>query len=233
LTSNRTGFGEVWICDSEGSNPVQLTDFRRPFSGFGKWSPDGQWIAFMSDKEGSFDIYVVSAAGGIPRRLTTDSSIEAGPGWSRDGRWLYFCSDRSGRFEVYRMPAEGGETIQMTFSGGSFSSESPDGRFLYFAKSGQAGEGPHGIWRIPSEGGDEVQIHDRGRSGLWEILDEGICYWRHNNVEFLDFATGEVRRVAEIPKSGSVAFAVSPDARWVLYQRTETESDIMLVENFR
>jgi hypothetical protein len=131
------------------------------------------------------------------------------------------------------MPAEGGDAVQITSDGGTFSSESPDGRFLYFAKSGQAGEGQHGIWRVPTDGGEEVQIHDSGRGGLWEVLDEGICYWKSGSVELFQFATGEVRRIAEVPKSGSVAFAVSPDARWVLYQRTETESDIMLVENFR
>jgi Tol biopolymer transport system component len=233
FTSNRSGFGEIWICDSEGSNPVQLTRLERPLSGYGKWSPDGKQIAFVTDRDNNVDIYVVSAAGGIPRRVTTDPSAEARPSWSRDGSWLYFSSNRSGSFEVYRMPAEGGDAVQITNNGGCFSSESVDGRFLYFSKSDEFLEGLRGIWRMPTDGGDEVTVHDRGVAGLWEVLEEGICYRHVSGVELLEFATGEVRRIAEIPKSTRLGFAVSPDARWVLYHRQESESDIMLVENFR
>ena len=60
------------------------------------WSPDGQLIVFSSNGEGEFDIYVVPAAGGKPRRLTSHPAIDICPTFSRDGKWIYFSSMRSG-----------------------------------------------------------------------------------------------------------------------------------------
>ena len=50
--SNRSGDWEIWVCDSDGSNPVQLTSFRGPNVSTPRWSPDGGRIAFDSDAEG-------------------------------------------------------------------------------------------------------------------------------------------------------------------------------------
>jgi len=51
--------------------------------------------------------------------------------------------------------------------------------------------------------------------------------------EHVDLETGEVSVVAEVEGARPWAFAVSPDRRWILFQRIESRSDIMLVENLR
>jgi Tol biopolymer transport system component len=234
--SRRSGFTEMWVCDSDASNQTQLTHLEGA-SNKGIWSPDGRRLAFMSTAGGDWDIYVMSATGGIPRRITDDASEEQYPSWSRDGRWIYFRSDRNGSsFELYRMPAEGGEAVQLTTAGGFLGFESPDGRSLFFTKR-DFGDAPHGIWRIPVEGGDEVKFHDRGERNLWEVLDEGICYLNlesdNPTVEFLEFSTGEVTWVAEVEGAARFGFGVSPDGQWVVLSIPETYSEIMLVENFR
>src|SRR5438046_96751 len=61
--SDRTGNAEIWVCDSDGSNPVQVTSFGGPAVGSPRWSPDSQQIAFDSPKEGHSDIYVINASG--------------------------------------------------------------------------------------------------------------------------------------------------------------------------
>jgi dipeptidyl aminopeptidase/acylaminoacyl peptidase len=94
---------------------------RRPGTAAGQpqWSPNGRRIAFDSQREDrTFDVYVIDAAGGPPRRLTPDASNEHRPSWSRDGRWIYFASDRTGRFEVWRLPADGGGAERLTDEGG-------------------------------------------------------------------------------------------------------------------
>src|SRR5215813_10979450 len=68
--------------------------------------------------EGNADIYVVSAEGGQPRRLTTDPAEDIVPSWSRDGRRIYFTSNRSGRLQIWKMPAGEGDAAQMTRQGG-------------------------------------------------------------------------------------------------------------------
>jgi len=243
--SSRSGVEEIWVCDSDGSNPRQLTYLDNGSTRVGSWSPDGRRIVFMSDKEGNQDIYVIDSTGGVPRRLTTGETDEALPSWSRDGRSVYFCSNRSGRFEVYRMPAEGGQEVQITTKGGTRSFESPDGRFLFFAKGYLQPEPHPGVWRIPTEGGEEVKVLDGVSSMLWYVADDGIYYLDSGDhshedmdierpaIEFFDFATGEVSRITEVENPTPNGLAVSPDLRWALYGRLEDEYDIMLVENFR
>ena len=104
--SNRSGNWEIWVCDSDGSNPVQLTSFRGASVIFPRWSPDGGRIAFDSDAEGDgeFHIWVTSANGGKPRRMTTDPANDGNPSWSRDGQWIYFDSHRTGEQQVWKIP---------------------------------------------------------------------------------------------------------------------------------
>ena len=236
--SYRSGADEIWACDSDGSNPRQLTQIQRPGGAVvGAWSPDGTQIAFCGVEDGNYEIYVVDAAGGIPRRLTSEPSNDGYPSWSGDGRFIYFGSDRTGRLEVFRMAASGGEARQTTTDGGVYAVESPDGSHLYFTKQGLEGGSP-GIWRMPADGGKAVLVHDSGGFDYCEVLEDGICILNRGSdppsIEYLDFETGEVNLVAALEgRPGFLGFSVSPDRRWVLYQGWETESDIMLVENFR
>jgi Tol biopolymer transport system component/DNA-binding winged helix-turn-helix (wHTH) protein len=238
FTSNRSGHLELWVCDSDGKNPKQLTFFNHWLTINGNWSPDGKQIAFMSSKEGNLDIYVVDAEGGFPIQLTTEPSEEGGPEWSRDGGWIYFGSNRTGDFEVWKKRPEGGEAVQVTQNGGTFGVESINGDFLFISKQTPDG-GPPGIWRIPVEGGEEVQIHDQAGFGDWMVIDDGICYLNLRaqpkpTFETLDLTTGEVRRVSALEHL-PLAWrpSMSPDRQWILYSVDDgLESDIMLVEDF-
>src|SRR5262249_24871118 len=98
--SDRTGWFDIWICDSDGSNPRQVTSCGGRNAGCPCWSPDGRQIVFDSVLKGDGDIYVIDAEGGNPRRLTDETSEDTTPSWSRDGQWVYFGSNRSGRWEV-------------------------------------------------------------------------------------------------------------------------------------
>lgn len=86
--------GDLWTVPREGGEARRLTtgpgQESNPF-----FSPDGQWIAFTGEYDGNVDVYVVAAAGGIPRRLTWHPAVDIVAGWTRDGRGILFRSTRN------------------------------------------------------------------------------------------------------------------------------------------
>jgi Tol biopolymer transport system component len=70
-------------------------------------SPDGGQVAFMSKRDGNWEIYVVDLDGSGLQRLTRDPANDGLPAWSPDGRALAFVSDRGGSWAVWAMRPDG------------------------------------------------------------------------------------------------------------------------------
>ena len=98
------------------------------------WSPDGQQIVFTSTRDGSPQIYRMTASGGEVARLTFDNGTDQQATWSQSGR-IAFVSNRTGAPEVYVMNANGGEVRQLTNQSGVSAdpSWSPDGSEIAYA----------------------------------------------------------------------------------------------------
>jgi len=230
--SDRAGSIEIWVCESDGSHPRQVTSFGRGHTGSPRWSPDGSRIAFDSNIEGQFHVYVAGADGGPPKRLTEPPSDI--PNWSHDSQWIYFASAKAGRNEIWKVPASGGSSTQVTTHGGSVAAESPDGRSLYYL--GHAGGE---LWQKSLGGGSERKLIDSVDQRNFAVAEQGIYYARANpgsgwSLRFLNLATGADTRIAEFTKPAMLGLSLSPDRRTLLYTQLDDEgSDLMLVENFR
>jgi len=239
--SNRSGSDEIWVCGSEGANPIRLTSFRGPLAGSPSWSPDGRQIVFDCRPEGNADIFVINGDGGQPRRLTTDPAEDIVPSWSRDGRWIYFTSSRSGKLQIWKTPSNGGEAVQLTKQGGFEPVESPDGRWIYFTQD----RGSSSIRRVPVTGGEENPVfdfHQNSYSRMWTVDNEGIYFADTESpiraaIKFYSFSRGSVKTVAEIDRNlpgGVSGLTISPDGRWLLFPLVaQRGSDLMMIENFR
>jgi Tol biopolymer transport system component len=239
--SNRSSNNEVWISDNEGRLPTQLTHSGGPLSGTPRWSPDSKEIAYDSRPEGQPDIYVLPAAGGgTPRRITFSPAEDVVPSWSRDGKWIYFASNRSGAWQVWRAPSSGGNEEQVTRMGGFAAFESPDGRYLYYAKS----RGAPGLWRKHLPDGDEEPVLDlkAGYWGYWAVVRDGIYYADQQEgqpvgIYFYPFKDGRIRQLHILDKPPAVAdsaFAVSADGRYILFtQIDQAGSDIEVMDHYR
>jgi dipeptidyl aminopeptidase/acylaminoacyl peptidase len=87
---NRTD-SDIWLVPTEGGEPRRLTNSpkqdRHP-----RWSPDGKWIAFESNRAGDFQIYVIRVDGGEATKLTSLATEAQQPAWSPDGQHLAFVS---------------------------------------------------------------------------------------------------------------------------------------------
>jgi Tol biopolymer transport system component/DNA-binding winged helix-turn-helix (wHTH) protein len=242
--SSRSGNGEIWICGSEGENPIQLTSFRGPLTGSPNWSPDGRQIVFDSRPEGNADIFIASSDGaGQLRRLTADPGEDIVPSFSRDGRWIYFSSSRSGRLQVWKIAPVGGEAVQVTKDGGFEPREAPDGQWLYYSKD----RGSSSIWRVRATGKEEAAVFDHRQktpNRMWAVENDGIYFGvnksaKRSAIKFYSFANGSVKTVVDKIDAGRLpgtisGLSISPDGRWALFPLVfQRGSDLMMIDNFR
>jgi TolB protein len=82
-------------------------------------SPDGAKIAFVSNRDGSNQIYLANADGSDPHKLIADTSKDGGPAWSPDGLSIAFASDRDGRSHIYMVHPDGSGLTQLTSGNGT------------------------------------------------------------------------------------------------------------------
>ena len=77
------------------------------------WSPDGTRIAFETDRDGDFEIYVMNADGSGQTNLTNNpAACDISPTWPPDGTQIFFRSDRGGErfdYKPYVMNADGSD----------------------------------------------------------------------------------------------------------------------------
>ena len=226
--SNRSGNREIWTCNSDGTNAVQLTLSGNVQSGSPRWSPDGQKIAFDSNAAGNWDIYVTNSHGGKPVRLTTSPANEVKPSWSHDGKWIYFSSNRTGTFEIWKIPATGGEQVQVARDGGYVGFESLDGKTLYLEK----GLGL-GLWAISTQGGNEIRLSESMYLHNFAPAKDGVYFIdRDGHLKLLDSKTGRTKTIVAVPGVVGAEMSISPDERWMLYETSARASELMLIENF-
>jgi len=125
--------GQLWKANSDGSNPVQLTD--PPLQAFmPRWSPDGKQIAFAADYPGpNGAVYFVSSDGGNPRKFSApDQHLDGFLTWSPDGhRMAGTSTSADGKFVVVILNLDTGQDTVIPGSVNLFEPRwSPDGRYL-------------------------------------------------------------------------------------------------------
>jgi dipeptidyl aminopeptidase/acylaminoacyl peptidase len=126
----------VYTVPVGGGTPTQITPVGPSY--LHGWSPDGKYLAFTGQRNGDFDVYLISSSGGPEQRLTTTAGLDDGPEFTPDGQWIYFNSARTGRMQVWRMKPDGTRQEQLTFDDFNnwFPHVSPDGRSIVFITYG-------------------------------------------------------------------------------------------------
>jgi TolB protein len=97
----------------DGTDVRQITE--GPFNDYRPaLSPDGRRIAFVSDRDGNFELYLLNVATSVTTRLTRLASTDTDPAFSSNGQRLYFSSDRSGNYEIMRINLDGSGMINLS-----------------------------------------------------------------------------------------------------------------------
>jgi len=134
------------------------------------YSPDGEWVAFSSNRGGGMNLWLVSTATGNLRRVT-DANVNWDPAWSRDGKRLLWSSNRGGNFEIWTADVDGGGPRQLTQDGGNAENPTatPDGQWVVYS-SGNPQKA--GLWKIHPDGSGAVQVV-KGRVSLPDVSPDG------------------------------------------------------------
>jgi tricorn protease len=127
--------GEIWSVARTGGRAIRLVSgegqLDRPI-----FSPDGSRIAFTGRYDGNTDVYVVSAAGGQPKRLTWHPGADVALGWTPDGKSILFRSPRAtprDLDQLYTVPADGGAPTMLPLPSGEEAAYAADGQSLAYS----------------------------------------------------------------------------------------------------
>ncbi len=175
--------GDIWTAPLAGGEARLLVAHpateSRPM-----YSPDGSRLAFVSNRTGNGDLYVLRLADGELKRITYDDSAEVLDGWSRDGRFLYFSStaqDIAGMNDIFQVASSGGTPMPVTadrYVAEFFAAPSPKGDLLAFTARGNTNSQ---WWRHGHSHLDESEIWlaTLGAARQYEKLQGGDfkCLW--------------------------------------------------------
>ena len=236
FVSTRSGSPEIWLTGRDGGTAKKLTSFGGARMETPRWSADGRRLVFSARRETRADLWVVEAAGGVPDRLTSGPGDAVAPSWSRDGQSIYFASRRSGAWQVWKLRTSDRSAAAVTRDGGYAARESPDGRALYFTRTGKPG-----IWRQVADGGPasrvvaELAPEDWAN---WEVGADGLYFrelcgeHKEPAVVFLALGSSQPVHLALLSEQGWSGFSVAPDGSWLVYPRVDRHTcDIRLIEN--
>ncbi len=151
------------------------------------WSPDGRLIAFDSNREGSFHIYVMDANGNHVRQLTNGSKDDRHPVWAPDGKSILYDSADDVRQDIWSVSVADGSRKQLTHVDGlaDFATLSPDGQRLAF------------------------YVYKDMTLNLWSARADG------SDAQPLTRDLADARRMQPTMAWRQVAW--SPDSRWIAY----------------
>jgi tricorn protease len=76
--------GDIWVANEDGTGIQRLT-VHKARDVYPRFSPDGKWIAFSSDRDGNLDVYIIPASGGAVKQLATHSADDTVLNWTPDG----------------------------------------------------------------------------------------------------------------------------------------------------
>lgn len=207
------GPGSIYVMDFDpengtgGENAMRVTD-RDMNAGWPTWSPDGRRIAFHSDLNGEWDIWIIDLESSKLTNLTNHPSDDRYPAWSPDGDKIAFTSKRSGQEDIWLMNVDGSDARNLTPTPGRdrYPMWSPDGRRIAFNTNR---DGDQEIYVMDADGQNQANVTNSPDSteGLADWSPDGkrwVLYSdrpANKDVFVLDLVTGEWTNITSHPAS--------------------------------
>ncbi len=231
--------GDIWSVPVVGGRAMRLT-IHEAYESRPQWSPDGTRIAFVSDRFGSDDLFVMSADGGAPARLTYHSTADRLSDWTPDDE-LLFETRRTYRqvereWEIYQVSVSGGTPDRVLDAVGYTPRMSPDGRFIAFAFGSNSpfrrsydGPANKDVWLFDTRSAEYVELTDfsgndmepvwGGPRTLFYISEQSGTYNIYRLSVADDGAAGTPEQLTTFTDDGPRTMSVSSDGSTVAFER--------------
>ena len=232
----RGGGADIWVADADGKNPVQVT--ANPRNLVPNWFPDGDQIAFVSSRDGHWNVWATSLKSRREFLLFDLGRDIQYARLSPDGKQIAFNLSDKGVINLWTVPVSGGQPKQLTFDKelAGFPAWSPDGKFLAYQM--KRGDDIY-LMIMPGDGGESVQLTSgRGRSWPYSFSPDGdkIVFagdrdgvW---NVWWASRSTKTQKQLTNYTKPNAFVRypAWSPLGNQIAYEYAETAGNIWLME---
>jgi len=184
-------------------------------------SPDGRSVAFISNRDGHYNIYVGLVRGGELVQITHDPPMKSRPMWSPDGSTLAYAQvNESGTMDVWEVAALGGPPRKVMLDAAD-PAWTPDGRSLIYGNYGEiwicgvSGENPRLLVRMgPDEVGTELRMSPDGKMIAMAVRSSGGG--PNGKLGVADLSSGKVRLLTH-DRATTLSPAWSPDSRFIYF----------------
>jgi len=207
-------------------------------------SPGANRICFSYRKQGRAELYTINANGTGFTTLAKSFEVQSAASWSPDGRWVAVAGNQGEGTRVFKVPLDGGPPVRLRDTLSFNPVWSPDGRFIVYSE--QYASGSFDVKTITPDGAPVV-VPAMASLGARFPLAFGTPYRfmpdgkalvtlqgtaPNQNFFRLDLETGTQRQLTDFDlKSGSVIqnFDISPDGKWIVFDRLRNHADIVLM----
>jgi len=199
------GSSSIWSMDlgkvENRNSSIQVTA-SKGYNRAPELSPDGEKIAFVSDRSGTMEIWTCGRDGSNLMQVThlmSGAQFPGPPRWSPDGQKIVFDAALGEHNAIFVLNSEGGPPRPLTHEASDSldPSWSRDGKWIYFT-SIRGGDSQ--IWKMPSEGGEPVQVTKQGGRTAFESADG----------QFLYYAKTPEHEIWKVPLAGGQESPLSP-----------------------
>ena len=129
---------DIWLAGADGSNARRLTTHvAREINP--RFSPDGQWVAFSSNRMGNYDVFVMPVAGGEAKQLTWHSASDEVQYWTPDGKGIVFATSRGAQAwgsPLHTVALDGSLPVPLDMDNAATGMIKQDGSMIAFNRSG-------------------------------------------------------------------------------------------------